>query len=50
MCHFTRGPTDRTYETIEGTDEEEIEDADDPGFAEMEEAEDVRIVTDGGDE
>jgi hypothetical protein len=47
MCHFSRRP-ERATEPAEETDTDEIEDS--PGFAEMEEAEDVRIVTDGGDE
>ena len=49
MCHFNSRP-DRTYDAFEEPDEEEIEDEDGPGFTEMEEAEDVRIVTDGGDQ
>ena len=44
MCHFNA-----RREPVEEADEEP-EDAPDPGFTEMEEAEDVRIVTDGGDE
>ena len=44
MCHFNV-----RRESVEEADEEP-EDATDPGFTEMEEAEDVRIVTDGGDE
>ena len=44
MCHFNV-----RREPVEEADEEP-EDATDPGFTEMEEAEDVRIVTDGGDE
>jgi hypothetical protein len=48
MCHFNSRP-DRTYDAFEEPDEE-IEEPEDPGFTEMEEAEDVRIVTDGGDE
>ena len=49
MCHFNSRP-ERTYDAFEEADEEETEESADPGFAEMEEAEDVRIVTDGGDE
>ena len=48
MCHFNVRPRDTIEEETED-EEAELEDAD-PGFAEMEEAEDVRIVTDGGDE
>jgi len=44
MCHFNvrREPAEEP--------DEEPEDATDPGFTDMEAAEDVRIVTDGGDE
>ncbi len=45
MCHFNIRPSDTVEEA-----EEDPEEATDPGFTEMEEAEDVRIVTDGGDE
>ena len=45
MCHFTP----RRNESVEA-EHEENEDEADPAFTEMEEAEDVRIVTDGGDE
>ena len=44
MCHCNV-----RREPVEAADEEP-EEAADPGFTEMEEAEDVRIVTDGGDE
>lgn len=44
MCHFNV-----RREPVEEPDEEP-EDATDPGFTDMEAAEDVRIVTDGGDE
>ncbi|GGJ12009.1 hypothetical protein GCM10008995_22340 [Halobellus salinus] len=43
MCQFNI-----RREPVEEADEEP-EAATDPGFAEMAEAEDVRIVTDGGD-
>jgi len=49
MCHFNVRPRDTGEEEIED-EKAELEDAADPGFTEMEEAEDVRIVTDGGDE
>ena len=49
MCHFNSRP-ERTYDAFKEPDEEEAEEPADPGFSEMEEAEDVRIVTDGGDE
>jgi hypothetical protein len=45
MCHFTPRRNEPIEEEYEETEEEV-----DPGFTEMEEAEDVRIVTDGGDE
>jgi hypothetical protein len=48
MCHFTPRRNDPIEEEYEET--EEAEEEVDPGFTEMEEAEDVRIVTDGGDE
>lgn len=50
MCHSYRRSTDRTHDRAEETDDEELAEPDDPGFTEMDEAEDVRIVTDGGDE
>ena len=45
MCHFNIRPRDTAEE-----EPEEYEETADHGLEEMEEAEDVRIVTDGGDE
>ncbi|SDX64349.1 hypothetical protein [Halobellus clavatus] len=52
MCHYSDRPREPTHESLEEllaehTTEDEAEE--DPGFTEMEEAEDVEIVTDGGE-
>ena len=50
MCHSYRRSTDRTHDRVEEADDEELAESEDPGFGEMEEAEDIQIVTDGSDE
>ncbi|MDN4032087.1 hypothetical protein, partial [Chryseobacterium gambrini] len=53
MCHYGDHPREATHDRLEALLDEhttEEEEETEPGFVEMEEAEDVRIVTDGGDE
>ena len=52
MCHYSdraREPTHESLEELLAEHAAESAEEDDPGFAEMEEAEDVEIVTDGGE-
>ncbi|WP_435185069.1 hypothetical protein [Halobellus sp. EA9] len=52
MCHYGDHPREPTHERLEALLDDHATEADeaDPGLDEMEEAEDVRILTDGGDE
>ncbi|CAJ51528.1 hypothetical protein [Haloquadratum walsbyi] len=51
MCHFGDYTDDWAYESAREDEEaeDEIDEPESP-FADMDEAEDVRIVTDGGDD
>ncbi|WP_311171249.1 hypothetical protein [Halobellus ordinarius] len=53
MCHDRDHPREPTHDRLEALPDEHTtggEEETEPGFVEMEKAEDVRIVTDGGDE
>ena len=49
ICHAYRRSIDRTHDRVKEADDEELAEPEDLGFGEMEDAEDVRIATDGVD-